>query len=167
MLCSSWCCLLQTRSDHTWEASRKWLERLQGFGSWSSWISNSWDSNSNFKLKFLRFSFRMRGFQWGAKLARKVWFKWAHKPSIYSQREWYLHTSKSVQNWQCGWHECMGMYRPMMQCKKVQNDSKWSLNGSLIGKAKWTEVLKFDSFQLCSPVKAMRKPSKPCPKWMN
>jgi hypothetical protein len=74
------------------------------------------------------FPLEWEGCNGGAKLARKVWFKWAHKPSIYSQREWYLHTSKSVQNWQCEWHECMGMYRPMMQCIKVQNDSCWSLN---------------------------------------
>ena len=59
------------------------------------------------------------------------------------------------------------MCMPMMQCKKVQNESKQSLNESFIGKAKWTDVLKLDSFQLCSHVKAMRRPSKPHPKCMN
>jgi hypothetical protein len=167
MLCSSWCCLLQTRSDHTWEASRKWLERLQGFGSWSSWISNSWDSNSNFKLKCIRFSFGIRGFQWGENLVRKVVFKWAQKHAIYSQMEWYLHTLKicpKLAMLMARVHGHVQAHDAMQKGPKwFQLRSEWSLNG----KALWTEVCAIDSFQWCNHVKVMRRPSNLCPKCMN
>jgi hypothetical protein len=143
------------------------LERLQGCGSSSSWISNSWDLNSNFKLKFLRFSFRMRGFQWGAKLARKVWFKWAQRSCIYSMNEWYLHTSKicpKLAMLMARVHGHVQARDAMQKCPKLfQLRSEWSLNG----KALWTEVWAIGSFQRCISVKAMRRPRKPHPKCMN
>ena len=127
MLCISWCGLLEARSDHTWEACRKWVRGCKvvepGFLESPTVEIQTQISNWNFS----GFPLECEGLM-GGKLARKVLFKWAQKPSIYSQMEWYLHTLKSVQNWQCGWHECMGMYRPTMQCIKFQNDSSWNLN---------------------------------------
>ena len=75
ILCRTGSPLLQFVLDSAYGACRSRLGMVQGFGSWSSWISKQLDSNSNFKLKFIRFSFGMRGFQWGEKLARKMWFK--------------------------------------------------------------------------------------------
>ena len=77
--------------------------------------------------KLSGFPLEWEGFNWGAKLACKVCLNWAPRACIYSNCDWYLHTSSFFQIWQSHAHACMGVYRPMKQSILVQMHLKWSL----------------------------------------